>query len=113
MIASTPAAAKRRQIAPRQVEGGAFDPRVVIDRAAARLAGWNHDFAAVFLEDARRGRIGFGKHGVRHTSEEKRDPCPFRSDRGQDLGQMAVRRAEPRQHCLHASQGRRQQAKES
>ena len=79
---------ERREIAPGQLERRPLDSRVVIDRAATRLSARDHDLAAVFLKDARRRRVGIGKHRVGHAAQEQGDACPLRSDRRQNLGQV-------------------------
>ena len=84
--------AERGHVLPGQLQRRLLDARVVMDRAATRLAAGDHHLASVLLEDPGGGRVGLGEHRVGDAAQEQGDPRPLRPDRRQDLRQVAPSR---------------------
>ena len=101
------------EILSRERQGGRFHAGVIMNRAAADLSARNEDFAAVMLQNACGGGVGFGLKRVGHAAEKQSDFGALGTDRRQGFGKVRAEPSQARQHRLKSAQGRRQKFRQS
>src|SRR6187401_1269462 len=61
---------------------------VIMNGTTARLAAWDHDIAAVFLQHTGRGPVNVSKHGISHATEKQSHASPADSLCREECGKL-------------------------